>query len=1256
MLLLLFGVVDGSAKRKVGPLAAGREQAQEAPSESTLYFPDYVDGGGWSVQLALSNVDANTAAEVVVEVYDQDGQPVPELFDSESTFEIPSLGSRVLRSAGAGPIQRGWIQVESDLASVSGLLTYRHSETGVEVGVGPGELGSQFALFVEESPAVGAGVAIFKPDAFPSIELRIRDEEGSDPLERVFVPWRDFHQAARTLPEWFEVEGVDTGFLTDFRGLLFLRTEDGSPFAPLGLRFGKVKGKSSLSAVPAIRNQTREPVETTLYFPDYVDGGGWSVQLALSNVDANTAAEVVVEVYDEDGQPVPELFDSESTFEIPSLGNRVLRSAGAGQIRRGWIQIESDLASVSGLLTYRHSETGIEVGVESVELGSQFALFVEESRAVGAGVAIFKPDSSPRIELRIRDEEGSDPLEGVFVPWRDSNQAARTLPEWFEVEGVDTGFLTDFRGLLFLRTEDGSPFAPLGLRFGKLKGKSSLSAVPAIRITEGGGIDGGHAPPPTVTLSASPKSIDQGQSTTLTWSSTNAKSAEITPGIGVVPTSGSRKVSPNVTTTYRITVTVTVTVAVSERAALVALYEVTGGPQWTNNGSWLTDAPLGEWYGVDTDASGRVVRLDLSGRWDYDNSVWVPHGLRGPIPPELGNLSSLRELGLSINALWGPIPSELGSLSNLKYLYLSINDLTGPIPPELGSLSNLGWLYLSGNDLTGPIPPELGSLSNLRSLRLIRNDLTGPIPRGLLQLDQLSHFYFSGNEGLCAPGTAAFVNWLQGIERHEGPFCNESDIAALESLYEAANGEDWTNSGGWLTDAVTDEWYGVSADSLGRVQTLDLSRNNLAGLLTRNLDGLAHMTELRIGGNALTGRLPLSLARLSLRELHYADTQLCAPAEESFRAWLNAVPSHQGTGVECARLSDRDILVALYEATGGPNWTNNGNWLTVAPLRDWYGVSVDGEGRVVELKLSLNRLTGRLPLELGSLSNLNGLFLNNNDLTGPVPPELASLSNLQHLWLSNNDLTGPIPPELGNLSSLKNLFLDRNALAGPVPPELGRLASLRELGLAHNAGLSGALPASLTALRRLEALVVVGTDLCAPSDAGFQAWLEGVRTRRVALCASGGVSMAYLTQAVQSREFPVPLVAGEPALLRAFVTAARATGEGIPPVRARFYLGGGETHVADIPGQSGVIPGEVFEGNPSKSANAEIPGRVVQPGLEMVIEVDPEGTLDPALGVTKRIPETGRMAIDVRAMPVFDLTSGSLSMESGSGFVDPGIG
>ena len=959
----------------------------------------------------------------------------------------------------------------------------------------------------------------------------------------------------------------------------------------------------------SIARQEQEPAGTALVFPDYVDGGGWSVQLVLSNVDPHAAAEVVVQVYDPNGRPIQDLFDSDLTLEIPALGSRVLRSAGAGALRRGWIRIETDAGAVSGLLTYRHGETGIEVGVEPAQLGKRFALFVEESETTGAGLALFKPEESSMIELRLRNEEGNDPLAGIYVPWGNFQQRARTLPEWFDVPGVDTVSLKDFRGLLFLRAADDSQFAPLGLRFGKQT--SSLSAVPVIRIPEGGGIDGGHAPPPTVMLSVAPDSIDWGQSTTLSWSSTNAESVEIEPDIGEVSTSGTRKVSPKVTTTYRITVTgadgqtatalVTVTVAVSERAALEALYRATDGPRWTNADNWLTAAPLEDWYGINMDAHGQIVRLDLA-----------------------------------YNALVGSIPPEIGHLSSLKEMYLDANALSGMIPSELGKLSKLEWL------------------------RLGHSELTGAIPESFLQLDRLKHFHFEMTAGLCAPGITDFVTWLQGIQDlYAGPYCNQSDATILEHLYRGSGGQDWTHSSRWLETPALGEWHGVTTDSLGRVVTLDLAHNGLAGELTADLGNLAKLTSLRISGNAILGRLPLSLVRLSLVEFHYDDTGLCAPTDAPFRTWLNGIKSKRGTGRECAPLPGREALATLYEATDGPNWTNADNWLTDAPLEEWYGVSTDAQGRVSRLVLENNALTGPIPSELGSLDGLEVLDLGGNALTGSIPPELGglerltvlglwsnslsgpipselgSLDGLEVLDLGGNALTGSIPPELDNLSTLDSLFLDNNHLTGPVPPQLGDMLRLRVLSLGNNPGLSGVLPTSLTNLH-LEALVAGDTSLCAPPDPAFQDWYEGVWKRRVRPC--GDLPPVYLTQAVQSLSYPVPLIAGKEALMRVFITTAHADVQRIPPVRARFYINGTQKHLVDIPGGSAPIPAQVEEGSLATSVSAPVPADVVQPGLELVVEIDPDDTLGPSPSLAKRIPESGRLPIDVQAMSIFDLT------------------
>ncbi|HKF22816.1 MAG TPA: peptidoglycan-associated lipoprotein Pal [Candidatus Angelobacter sp.] len=56
-------------------------------------------------------------------------------------------------------------------------------------------------------------------------------------------------------------------------------------------------------------------------------------------------------------------------------------------------------------------------------------------------------------------------------------------------------------------------------------------------------------PAPTATLSAAPNSIQQGQSAVLNWNTSNATDITIE-GLGVVPSSGSRSVTPSASTTY----------------------------------------------------------------------------------------------------------------------------------------------------------------------------------------------------------------------------------------------------------------------------------------------------------------------------------------------------------------------------------------------------------------------------------------------------------------------------------------------------------------------------------------------------------------------------------------------------------------------------------------------------------------------------------------------------------------------------------
>jgi peptidoglycan-associated lipoprotein len=59
-------------------------------------------------------------------------------------------------------------------------------------------------------------------------------------------------------------------------------------------------------------------------------------------------------------------------------------------------------------------------------------------------------------------------------------------------------------------------------------------------------------PAPTASLSANPNTIDKGQSSTLTWQTTNATDVSID-GIGAVQPNGSQQVTPPDSTTYHLT-------------------------------------------------------------------------------------------------------------------------------------------------------------------------------------------------------------------------------------------------------------------------------------------------------------------------------------------------------------------------------------------------------------------------------------------------------------------------------------------------------------------------------------------------------------------------------------------------------------------------------------------------------------------------------------------------------------------------------
>ena len=489
----------------------------------------------------------------------------------------------------------------------------------------------------------------------------------------------------------------------------------------------------------------------------------------------------------------------------------------------------------------------------------------------------------------------------------------------------------------------------------------------------------------------------------------------------------------------------------TDRMALQALYDATGGEAWWWSKNWKTDAPLGEWFGVTTDAAGRVTTLGFKS-----------NRLRGPIPPELGSLSRLESLSLDFNQLTGTIPPELARLSNLEHLSLVRNQLTGTIPPELGNLSNLEYLSLHSNKLTGTIPPELARLSNLEYLSLNFNQLTGTIPPELARLSNLEYLSLNFNQLTgTIPESLENLSNLVELRLHYNQLTGTipPELARLSNLeYLSLNFNQLTGtippelarlSNLEYLSLIHNQLTGTIPESLSgltNLESLGLSSNALTGPIPESLSGLTNLESLGLSGNALTGIIPPELARLSnLEHLSLGANALTGP-----------IPPELGN------LSGLISLTLRQNALTGPIPPELGN------LSNLFGLFINDNG-----------LTGPIPESLGNLPALAALYLHSNALTGPIPPELGNLSNLLDLHLAFNDLTGSIPDSLGNLSRLDNLDLRGNALTGPIPESLGSLSILRYLGLGVNE-LTGPIPESLGRLSNLRVMFLGVNKLTGP--------------------------------------------------------------------------------------------------------------------------------------------------------------------------------
>ncbi|KAF8645957.1 hypothetical protein HU200_066048 [Digitaria exilis] len=365
-------------------------------------------------------------------------------------------------------------------------------------------------------------------------------------------------------------------------------------------------------------------------------------------------------------------------------------------------------------------------------------------------------------------------------------------------------------------------------------------------------------------------------------------------------------------------------------------------------------------------------------------------------------------------------------------------------------------LILTGLNLGGEISSSLGNLTSLNYLDLSNNSFLGHIPH-LNKLQNLEYLYLGSN-------------LLQSVIPNALTNCSNLVVLDLSG----------NNLNGVIPPRIS---------FLTKLAYIHLDSNNLTGSIPAFLRNITNLQIASFSKNRLNGRIPDEVMQMpNLKELHLNQNNLSGQIPQA----LSNVSSLQGLSLTSNMLGstvpsnigdDLPNLTILYLASNNfeghiPNSIGN-------PLR------------LEEIDLSINSFTGQIPTSLGNLSllsylnlernmlqstdnegweffhalrncsSLTSLSLSSNKLQGAIPDSIANLStSLARLLMSGNSLSGIVPQSIGKFSSLVQLILDDNHLTGTIEEWVSDLTQLRYFSVAENQ-FTGVIPPNLGNLKSL---------------------------------------------------------------------------------------------------------------------------------------------------------------------------------------------